>query len=254
MQLSWVAFSAARIVYASMLLLGYYFSLQAEMSGGEEDNELIQRGWTRGRQLLPSARCGVKGEMLPLLLSFMWQGIEKLLLTEGEKFVLRFTASLVDQAAFSVVHNLGSLVARFLFQPVEEVCFALFSILLGTETKGPPRFPSRSRSVAAILTFIFVASTNRARHVLGVVVHFMCIIGTSTKNLLFRSMERWKRRQVSLNACVGMIFLCFGTNYCRVLLTLLYGARFDESSMAPQVLRTYCVFVMFMGLNGTSES
>ena len=57
----------------------------------------------------------------------MW----KLLLAEGEKVVMvalgpsrSFTAA--DQGVYAVVSNLGSLVARFAFQPLEEAAYAVF--------------------------------------------------------------------------------------------------------------------------------
>jgi hypothetical protein len=42
-----------------------------------------------------------------LALSFEWQSIQKLVLQEGEKFVLYFMATLTDQGIYSVVNNLG---------------------------------------------------------------------------------------------------------------------------------------------------
>jgi oligosaccharide translocation protein RFT1 len=49
------------------------------------------------------------------------------ILTEGQKFVLKFTQSLPNQALFSVCQNLGSLAARFVFLPVEQASQTLFS-------------------------------------------------------------------------------------------------------------------------------
>jgi oligosaccharide translocation protein RFT1 len=70
-------------------------------------------------------------ELLGLSFTFLWQSLQKLILQEGEKVVLRLMASLLSQAVFGVVSFLGSLVVRFLFQPVEEVCFSIFSKLFG---------------------------------------------------------------------------------------------------------------------------
>ena len=35
--------------------------------------------------------------------------------------------SFADQGVFDIVSNLGSLVARFLFRPIEDSCYLLFS-------------------------------------------------------------------------------------------------------------------------------
>lgn len=50
-----------------------------------------------------------------------WQAVQKYALTEGERLVLVSLASLHDQGVFGLVSNLGSLVARMLLQPVEEM-------------------------------------------------------------------------------------------------------------------------------------
>jgi oligosaccharide translocation protein RFT1 len=52
---------------------------------------------------------------------------EKLVLAEGSKFVMAGLSSSYDQGVMGLVTNLGSLVVRTLFQPLEEVAFAAFS-------------------------------------------------------------------------------------------------------------------------------
>jgi hypothetical protein len=81
--------------------------------------------------------------------------VQKLVLQEGEKFVLLLTnTSLSNQGLFAIVSNLGrlrlpkmkmnekynddiyfsgSLVARFVFQPIEEVSYNVFSQLHSVE-------------------------------------------------------------------------------------------------------------------------
>lgn len=62
-----------------------------------------------------------------MLFTLKWQSLQKLILQEGEKFVLFGVSTLADQGIYAVVNNLGSLVARFLFQPLEEISFSIFS-------------------------------------------------------------------------------------------------------------------------------
>jgi oligosaccharide translocation protein RFT1 len=52
---------------------------------------------------------------------------EKLVLAEGSKMVVAGLASITDQGVVGLVSNLGSLVARTLLHPLEEVAFAAFS-------------------------------------------------------------------------------------------------------------------------------
>jgi oligosaccharide translocation protein RFT1 len=62
----------------------------------------------------------------PLLRAFYWQSLQQMVLTEAEKFALWFGASGFEQGTFAVVSNLGSLVARLVFLPVEETSKAVF--------------------------------------------------------------------------------------------------------------------------------
>lgn len=66
---------------------------------------------------------------LRLSYSFVSQTIWKQLLTESERYVMTFlnVISLSDQGIYDVVNNLGSLAARFLFKPIEDGAFTLFS-------------------------------------------------------------------------------------------------------------------------------
>ena len=55
----------------------------------------------------------------------------KQLLTEGEKYLLSFShVSMHDQGIYEIVNNLGSLFARFLFQPLEEGFYLYFSTVM----------------------------------------------------------------------------------------------------------------------------
>ena len=67
-------------------------------------------------------------DALKMLLLFFRQSLLKQLLTEGEKYILSFSSvSMHDQGVFDIVNNLGSLFARFLFQPLEEGFYLYFS-------------------------------------------------------------------------------------------------------------------------------
>ncbi|KAF5836137.1 Rft protein-domain-containing protein [Dunaliella salina] len=58
---------------------------------------------------------------------FAVQAAEKLVLAEGSKIAVASLASSYDQGVVGLVGNLGSLVVRTLFQPLEELSFAAFS-------------------------------------------------------------------------------------------------------------------------------
>ncbi|KAM9327123.1 man(5)GlcNAc(2)-PP-dolichol translocation protein RFT1 [Gastrophryne carolinensis] len=64
--------------------------------------------------------------------SFFKQSFLKQILTEGERYVMTFlnVLSFGDQGVYDIVNNLGSLVARFLFLPIEESFYVYFSKVL----------------------------------------------------------------------------------------------------------------------------
>jgi oligosaccharide translocation protein RFT1 len=67
------------------------------------------------------------------------QSIFKQLLTQGDALILSFLASLSDQGAFAFASNYGSLIARLIFQPIEESSRSAFGKLLATNpSNGKP--------------------------------------------------------------------------------------------------------------------
>ncbi|BFZ00062.1 hypothetical protein BsWGS_03101 [Bradybaena similaris] len=96
--------------------------------------------------------------------SFFKQSFLKQILTEGEKFVMTFfdVLSFGDQGVYDVVANLGSLAARFIFLPIEENSYLLFSKLLN---RGEPAAKQSQESLRLSV------------RVLGVVLKIVTIIG-----------------------------------------------------------------------------
>jgi hypothetical protein len=59
-------------------------------------------------------RGGINHKSLTLWKIYEWQSVQKFILTEGEKFVLWRSASLIDQGIYSVVNNLGTVSLIFM--------------------------------------------------------------------------------------------------------------------------------------------
>lgn len=100
---------------------------------------------------------------MALWAAFQWQAVQTLLLQEGEKILLKsrhrharrgvfslcdaaVTSTLVDQGLYAVVANLGSLVVRIVFLPLEDVAYAYFARLLAV-----PSSSGRARDVLRVL-------------------------------------------------------------------------------------------------------
>ena len=143
-----------------------------------------------------------------LLGAYAWQAAQKVVLQEGEKLVLAVCGAAravgADVAAvYAVVNNLASLVVRFVFLPLEEVCFTAFGRLAAA---GDAR--AACRVLRAVLRFAVL---------------------------------------------VGLAFVAFGPGYARAVVHVLYGAKYSRTA-APTVLAWYCVYILFLALNGTSEA
>eukprot|EP00043_Microstomoeca_roanoka_P014116 m.139083 g.139083 ORF g.139083 m.139083 type:complete len:573 (+) comp15934_c0_seq1:603-2321(+) len=154
-----------------------------------------------------------------LALSFFRHGIVKQLLTEGEKYMMTFgnMLSFAQQGVYDVINNIGSLVPRFLFHPIEENYYSFFAVLLSREDHNE-KDPSAKK-------------TNTEDEALA---------GTVLQTLL------------KLAVLIGVILACFGQAYSRLLLTLYGGEKLAQSE-AVVLLQVYCVYVLCMALNGISE-
>lgn len=109
---------------------------------------------------------------------------------------------------------LGSLVVRILFQPLEETGRTLFSKLLNKDESAKNNNISENSKILAI-------------DVLMVIIRFHILL--------------------------GLIFICFATNYTSTLIDLLVGKKWSEGQDAPLVLSVYCIYVPIMGINGITE-
>ncbi|KAH8434734.1 Oligosaccharide translocation protein rft1 [Aspergillus melleus] len=70
--------------------------------------------------------------LVSLCAAIFLQSVLKHLLTQGDSMMLAAMASLQDQGIYSLASNYGGLIARIVFQPIEESSRALFSSLLNS--------------------------------------------------------------------------------------------------------------------------
>ncbi|KAK7101753.1 man(5)GlcNAc(2)-PP-dolichol translocation protein RFT1-like [Littorina saxatilis] len=96
--------------------------------------------------------------------SFFKQSFLKQILTEGERYVMTFldVLSFADQGVYDVINNLGSLVARFIFLPIEENGYLFFSQTLNRAK------PAKEQAQDCI---------QLSSRVLGVLVKIVTLIG-----------------------------------------------------------------------------
>ncbi|XP_051933265.1 protein RFT1 homolog [Hippocampus zosterae] len=126
-------FSAAHLVYTGVLVLCYavYFLHFLPSKEAIEINFPL-RNIT---DLVPHKANGeplVDWTVARLTWSFFKQSFLKQILTEGERYVMTFlnVLSFGDQGVYDIVNNLGSMVARFIFLPIEESFYIFFAKVL----------------------------------------------------------------------------------------------------------------------------
>ncbi|KAH3887483.1 protein RFT1 homolog isoform X2 [Dreissena polymorpha] len=133
-----INFAVAQVVYGlvtSVVYYSYFVYYINRQVKKDEDFPL-----TSVREMFPTYRSDkafVDSTQAWLTMSIFKQSFLKQLLTEGEKFVMTFfgVLSFADQGVYDLVNNLGSMAARFVFQPMEESGYLFFSQLL---VRGEP--------------------------------------------------------------------------------------------------------------------
>ncbi|KAM4722414.1 man(5)GlcNAc(2)-PP-dolichol translocation protein RFT1 [Rhinophrynus dorsalis] len=126
-------FSFAQILYTSLLALCYILYFARFL--GSEEAEKKSFPLHRMTDFLPrysSSQDFLDWKQAWLAWSFFKQSFLKQILTEGERYVMTFlnVLSFGDQGVYDIVNNLGSLVARFIFLPIEESFYVFFAKVL----------------------------------------------------------------------------------------------------------------------------
>ncbi|KAG0290977.1 Oligosaccharide translocation protein rft1 [Linnemannia gamsii] len=175
-------------------------------------------------------------ELLKLSKTQTSQSLLKHILTEGDKMMMAKFTDENSQGVYAFVLNYGSLIARILFQPMEETSRTLFSRLLSDIAPGST---SSNKDVSAENTVNNTTSTSKT------LTETQLDNLVLSRNLLLTIMK--------FHILLGLIFIAFGTHYTATLIDLVVGSNWSTSK-APKVLSLYCYYVPIMGLNGITEA
>ncbi|PON23049.1 oligosaccharidyl-lipid flippase family protein [Trichoderma gamsii] len=148
--------------------------------------------------------------------SMMAQSVVKHLLTQGDTFLISLFSNPEAQGVYALANNYGSLLARLLFQPVEESSRSYFSRLLSSPSAGNGQSSSQPSS-----------SVKEARQNLHTILRLYILLSA--------------------------IIVSIGPFAAPALLSIVAGKLWTGSG-AGQVLSTYCFYIPFMGLNGITEA
>ncbi|KAF2802000.1 oligosaccharide translocation protein RFT1 [Mytilinidion resinicola] len=165
-----------------------------------------------------------------LTASLFVQSSLKYILTQGDSILIASLTTLGDQGAYALAANYGGLIARMLFQPIEESSRNLFAKLCAEDptataeksSKPSPKSTSDSKLKSAPSEGII-----QARAILTIVMRFYCTI--------------------------SLLAVGLGPTLAPFLLSLVAGQKWSSTG-AGEVLSNYAYYIPFLALNGVTEA
>ena len=108
-----LSYSVARLLNALILVIGSYVSLPSEIKTMPASLQTVGFDW----------------DYLKLVKAYYKQSIYKQILTEGERYLIAAFGLLTfsESGIYDLINNLGSIIARFVFLPIEEASYILFT-------------------------------------------------------------------------------------------------------------------------------
>jgi oligosaccharide translocation protein RFT1 len=149
-----------------------------------------------------------------LSLSLLIQNSFKYVLTQGDGLLIAALASLEDQGAYALASNYGGLIARMLFQPIEESSRNLFAKLCAPIKDGKQDKNQK-------------AGIGEARALL--------------QNIL------------KLYGIITLITCSIGPTLAPILLRIVAGSKWADTG-ASAVLVVYCYYIPLLAINGVTEA
>ncbi|KZM23852.1 Oligosaccharide translocation protein rft1 [Ascochyta rabiei] len=159
--------------------------------------------------------------LLRLTGSLTLQSALKFILTQGDSLLITTYTSLADQGAYALASNYGGLIARMLFQPIEESSRNMFAKLCASEpapnTKDRNEGPQSQERKQNI---------SQAAKVLTIILRLYTII--------------------------SLFAVTLGPTLAPLLLSVVAGRKWSATT-ASKVLGTYCYYIPFLAINGVTE-
>lgn len=144
------------------------------------------------------------------------QSILKQLLTNGDSYLIASFTPLSAQGAYALAANYGGLIARILFQPIEESSRSFFARLLNT---NPQKGLSETKSQTN--------PTTQATSFLSTLLHAYALLST--------------------------LILSLAPTLAPLALRTIAGPRWSHTE-APSVLAAYCYYIPLLAINGILEA
>lgn len=160
---------------------------------------------------------------LNLALNIYTQSLFKHILTTGDALLVAAFTSLESQGAYALASNYGGLVARMVFQPIEESSRSLFGRSLPQTT------------------------TSKVSEVIGAEV------GSSDNRKRVDEAALYLQNLLRFYLLVSSVIVTIGPSFSPLLLRFVAGSRWSDSE-APSVLAAYCYYIPLLAINGILEA
>ncbi|KAI0867909.1 oligosaccharide translocation protein RFT1, variant [Hypoxylon argillaceum] len=157
---------------------------------------------------------------LQLASSLMSQSLVKHVLTQGDTFLVSILSDPRSQGVYALANNYGSLLARLVFQPIEESSRNYFSKLLSSSPTPAAGEEIEDKTTAKI-------QVHRARTDLQALLRFYVLL--------------------------GVVVVSIGPYGAPLLVQVIAGPRW-ASSGAGGALARYCLYIPLLALNGVAEA
>ncbi|GAA5882337.1 hypothetical protein JCM3774_005074 [Rhodotorula dairenensis] len=220
-----LAFGIGQLAYSTTIWVGLYFITRA--IGGPGPLSL---------RIKPQPPGGHYFE--PAVLETGWaltkQSVIKQVLTEADKLAVGRFGSSADMGGYAVALNYGSLIARVVFQPLEESSRLYFASLAAAAAAAPKTDSKETSDPAREAAAVDDMSAAPPLSALVPCASYLRLV-------LF------------LHTHLALIFVLIAPKFTTPLLHLLLGSKWSRTSAAP-ILRAYAYSLPFMGLNGITEA
>ena len=160
-----ISFCVAQMVFSTLSMTSYYAYFIYYIQNAHEEHNKLQDDFPliSIRDFFPQTVPGkglISLDIAHLTWSFFKQSFLKKILTEGERYIMTLFKVLTfsEQGVYDVINNLGSLVARCVFMPIEESYYTFFAHTLerghSADQQSPNSVKVASETLEVVLKFV----------------------------------------------------------------------------------------------------
>ncbi|RYO92979.1 hypothetical protein DL762_001341 [Monosporascus cannonballus] len=171
---------------------------------------------------------------LRLASSLTAQSLVKHVLTQGDTFLVSVLSDPRSQGVYALANNYGGLLARLVFQPIEESSRNYFSKLLSTDTSTTTDSADSAQEVDSGESRIISSSS-------------------STPSAAVIKARDNLRALLRFYVLLGILVVSIGPYAAPLLVQIVAGSRWSASG-AGGVLARYCLYIPLLAINGVAEA